>query len=304
MLAANPFLPVGDCFNCAEAADKFVREVYVFCNKTFFGGKLDLDGVTILPRCSASRELESGGGEAALHYQFAANCVSARLWIEISWSRARTWCLLRLSSVLLHELAHAWHDSVACPSPSQFRLPHSRCFVDFCKKAATLCNSQALPLFPNIFTESWILLTTTDLPVIAQHPNGPAWREWAVLLASAPAFTGVFVNDLRALGFSTAQIVAMRRRANDVNVMQALSLGYEGLHTWRRCVARVCMDRLAAGAPDVHVGQDYLVVALPQLQALAGAQDLLVCDFRGLFCVQRQPSCGHADKTLPQSSSA
>eukprot|EP00408_Alexandrium_pacificum_P020543 CAMPEP_0171194636 /NCGR_PEP_ID=MMETSP0790-20130122/20990_1 /TAXON_ID=2925 /ORGANISM="Alexandrium catenella, Strain OF101" /LENGTH=365 /DNA_ID=CAMNT_0011659837 /DNA_START=1 /DNA_END=1095 /DNA_ORIENTATION=+ len=268
VLSASPFFKVEDLCETREDAASFAWKVFGHVNERLFGGELELDGVRFLADGDGGSELEEDGGEAALQCRFVVDSSCAELWVEFVWSRARTWTLSRLASVLLHELVHAWHDSRHWPAPAQLAEPHSEDFLKKCVQVGEQCEREELPLFPNVLTESWALLADSDLEVLVGG-SSRASQAWEARLNAAAPFEGHFSSDLLAVRVKTQDILAAKHRINAVNVAQALELGYEGLRAWRRHVAKACVERVHAAESGAFVCRDYTVVSEDLLQRWA-----------------------------------
>ncbi|CAK0865532.1 unnamed protein product [Prorocentrum cordatum] len=156
-------------------AQELLRDLYAFCNALLFRGELAVDSVAFLCGAGARPALEADGAEAAFSAEFSDGLAGAVLRVDFSWERCQAWPVTRLASVLLHELVHAWHDSVAWAPPAQLAEAHSGAFLGKCAQLQGLCEAEGLPFFPDVFTESWALLALEDLS--ARHCLGsPAAR--------------------------------------------------------------------------------------------------------------------------------
>ncbi|CAE8636085.1 unnamed protein product [Polarella glacialis] len=253
----------------ASAARDVAWDLCGFCNDAFFGGELQVDDICFVPAASegggaAGRQLESEAAEAVLRCTWNADLTKATLRIEFAWSHARRWTLARLTSVLLHELVHAWHDSAHWPRAEQCSMAHSTDFLAKCLLISDDCLLQDLPFFPNVFTESWALIVAEDL---------------AQLLGSAAAALrrGSLIEDLLAAGLSPTEASAVKLRLNTCNIRRALEIGYDELRSWRRVVGTACMQHLACShetpdCPDIFVRGDYVIAPRAFLLKVA-AQD-------------------------------
>lgn len=251
-------------------------EILEYCNVMFFENELLIDELSFLPECQGS-ELEEEGAEAWLCCKFNGNLTKALLRIEISFGRAQHWTISRLASVLLHELVHAWHDSVHWPGVDQLCVPHSADFLRKCEVIGGLCEAQDLAFFPNVFTESWVLLATRDLGLLVTTPN-ISEAAWIDHLSRCEPFSGSLLEDLKALGVAEKQARAIRQRLNNSHIRQALRFGYQKLQVWRSRASRACLEHLASwdgsSMPDVMVRSDYLVAPLPFLAGVSRAEGL------------------------------
>eukprot|EP00439_Symbiodinium_sp_Y106_P022777 s2804_g2.t2 len=279
-------------------------------NALFFHGQLQVDDIRF--RASVPGSLDAAqGAEAAVRYEFSGDFTSATLWIEFIWPCCKSWTLMRTVSVLLHEMVHVWHDSswtrrsvdrpqnlvqldliprgengdqiqVVLKKFDQHSTSHSATFLRMCADLNQMCQDEDLPFFPNIFTESWVLLVSDDLGEFGafcagQQPQGDFGHRWMDLLKRDGHFKGNLLGDLQELGISLLDAIAAKKLLNSVHIQQALHFGYDRLQSWRRFIAQACMQRVASSRStsdfDVIIRGDYVVArqaVLAQLAARGG----------------------------------
>eukprot|EP00439_Symbiodinium_sp_Y106_P019739 s2804_g2.t1 len=249
-------------------------------NALFFHGQLQVDDIRF--RASVPGSLDAAqGAEAAVRYEFSGDFTSATLWIEFIWPCCKSWTLMRTVSVLLHEMVHVWHDS-SWTRFDQHSTSHSATFLRMCADLNQMCQDEDLPFFPNIFTESWVLLVSDDLGEFGafcagQQPQGDFGHRWMDLLKRDGHFKGNLLGDLQELGISLLDAIAAKKLLNSVHIQQALHFGYDRLQSWRRFIAQACMQRVASSRStsdfDVIIRGDYVVArqaVLAQLAARGG----------------------------------
>ncbi|CAE7482592.1 Clcn7 [Symbiodinium sp. CCMP2456] len=209
-----------------------------------------------------------------------------RLWIEFVWPCCKSWTLMRTASVLLHEMVHVWHDS-SWTRLDQLLTPHSATFLRMCADLNQMCQEEELPFFPNIFTESWVLLVADELGEFGVFCAGPQregdfGHRWMNLLKRNGHFKGNLLGDLQELGISLLDAIAAKKLLNSVHIQQALHFGYDRLQSWRRFLAQACMQRVAStssNSDDVIIRGDYVVArqaVLAQLAACGGVDASIV----------------------------
>ncbi|CAE7784110.1 Clcn7 [Symbiodinium pilosum] len=133
-----------------------VWQSFHFFNTKFFGNQLFVDEIRFrgsVPGCSEASE----GAEAAVLCEFSGDFTAARLWIEFIWPFCRKWPVTRMASVLLHEMVHVSQDSSWARWDSA-ATAHSSHFLRICADLNQVCQDQDFPFFPNVLTESWVLL--------------------------------------------------------------------------------------------------------------------------------------------------
>ena len=246
----------------SEVAD-FLWQTYFFLNDSFFEGSLMVDDICVVH--AGSEE----GAEACVKVDFSEDCTSAVLWIEFDWRCCCTWTVARAASVLFHELVHVWHDSSW--RASEQLVPHSWEFLRKCAALNDLCDVYALPIFPNVFTESWVILVDESLTdQLCWMPCGLK-QAWKAFLECQSHFEGSFLHDLLSLGVQHGDIMAAKRQLNAGHIQQALSLGYQSFQSWRCFLAQGLMQRLAElrSLPDVFIRADYVWLPAALLHQLA-----------------------------------
>ncbi|CAE7809246.1 Clcn7, partial [Symbiodinium necroappetens] len=144
------------------------------------------------------------------------------------------------------------------------------------------CQEEEFPFFPNIFTESWVLLVSDELGEFGAfcagpQPEGDFGHRWMNLLTRNGHFKGNLLGDLQELGISLLDVIAAKKFLNSVHIQQALHFGYDRLQSWRRFLAQACMQRVASTSStsdfDVIIRGDYVVArqaVLAQLAACGG----------------------------------
>ncbi|CAE7515603.1 Rnf5 [Symbiodinium sp. KB8] len=184
---------------------------FSFFNALFFHGQLQVDDIRF--RASVPGSLDAAeGAEAAVRCEFSGDFTSAMLWIEFVWPCCKSWTLMRTASVLLHEMVHVWHDS-SWTRLDQLSTPHSATFLRMCADLNQKCQEEEFPFFPNIFTESWVLLVSDELGEFGAfcagpQPEGDFGHRWMNLLTRNGHFKGNLLGDLQELGISLLDAIA------------------------------------------------------------------------------------------------
>jgi len=252
-----------------EGVKDLAWEIVHFCNQVFFDGELELNDIRVLRGGEqGGQHMQAWKAEAALQHDFDYAKSTSSMWIDLSWVEASKWTTCRLASVLLHELAHAWTDSVQWLSADQLADPHSAAFLVKCEWLNNRCEKFGFPFFPNVFTESWSLLSNLDLETLVE--NDSIAHAWSELLAKSPPYEGSLVEDLIAVGADPWVAMRAKRRLNQANIVQAKSVGYDCLRCWRSTVGRQLMSQqIEGGHHGAHIRTDYAVAPLATLVQLA-----------------------------------
>jgi len=253
-----------------EGVKDLAWQIVHFCNEFFFNGELELNDIRILREAEHSGErMQAWKAEAALRYDFDYANSSSSMWIDLSWVEASKWTTCRLASVLLHELVHAWTYSVQWLSADQLADPHSEAFLVKCEWLNGRCEKYGFPFFPNVFTESWSLLSNLDLAILVE--NDSIARAWSEFLAKSPPYEGSLVEDLISVGADPVDAMRAKRRLNQANILQAKSVGYDCLGCWRSTAGQHLMSlQKESGHHGVFIRTDYAVAPLATLVELAG----------------------------------